>query len=296
MNGGAIHYRPALAAPLPAFPPARERGSGRPLCGIVDVEGASSSLDIRRLRDLCVTSNWFVVSLSNHGPAWDTGECRGAPPLCRGRGGVPHSITGRVGGKSYTKVPSAGERTFGVVTNGRGCEVPARAGTMGRNGTRGWGLPADAANSPPPLRHLPLTPTRLHRVPWNPIMSNPRATPDTPNAAAPPMPQKIISPSPRLLLSSPRLRGRARERGGPGTKRFHISVGALVAGSRPWPAKQPRPRNRKYPFQRHYSPVLTNENPIKKLICSLETPVSAPRTGRAGEVPAFAGMTGGARL
>ena len=105
--------------------------------------------------------------------------------------------------------------------------------------------------------------------------------------------------SPHLPVCScplPRLRGRARERGAPGTKRFHISVGALVAGSRPWPAKQPRPRNRKYPFQRHYSPVLTSENPIKKLICSLETPVSAPRTGRAGEVPAFAGMTGGARL
>ena len=40
---------------------------------------------------------WFespLVSLSNHGPAWSTGERRGATSLCRGRGGVPHNMTG----------------------------------------------------------------------------------------------------------------------------------------------------------------------------------------------------------
>ena len=40
---------------------------------------------------------WFespLVSLSNHGPAWSTGERRGATSLCGGRGGVPHNMTG----------------------------------------------------------------------------------------------------------------------------------------------------------------------------------------------------------
>ena len=31
------------------------------------------------------------------------GECRGATPHCRGRGGVPHKHTGRVGGKNYVR-------------------------------------------------------------------------------------------------------------------------------------------------------------------------------------------------
>ena len=31
------------------------------------------------------------------------GECRGAMPLCRGCGGVPHEHTGRVGGKNYVR-------------------------------------------------------------------------------------------------------------------------------------------------------------------------------------------------
>ena len=31
------------------------------------------------------------------------GECRGAMPHCRGRGGVPHKRTGRVGGKNYVR-------------------------------------------------------------------------------------------------------------------------------------------------------------------------------------------------
>ena len=31
------------------------------------------------------------------------GECRGATPHCRGRGGVPHKHTGRVGGKNHVR-------------------------------------------------------------------------------------------------------------------------------------------------------------------------------------------------
>ncbi len=69
----------------------------------------------------CVTSNWFVVSLSDHGPAWNTGECRGAPPPSRGCGGIPHNMmgrawgcppqhNGRVGGKCYAR-PKIGAHT-----------------------------------------------------------------------------------------------------------------------------------------------------------------------------------------
>ena len=55
-----------------------------------------------RLRDLCITvwafetprPNRFVVRQAHHGLAWNGGERRGATPLCRGRGGVPHNITG----------------------------------------------------------------------------------------------------------------------------------------------------------------------------------------------------------
>ena len=172
----------------------------------------------------------------------------------------------------------------------RGCEVPARAGTMGRNGNEGMGAPSRRRQLP--THHCDICPLRQPvstAYPGIPSCLTPALRSDTPQRCrAAYAPENPLSPvSPRVLLVlSPVYGGRARERGAPGTKRFHISVGALVAGSRPWPAKQPRPRNRKYPFQRHYSPILTSENPIKKLICSLETPVSSPRVGRGGEVPA----------
>ena len=45
---------------------------------------------------LCITHRGASRSPSK-------GECRGAMPHCRGRGGVPHKHTGRVGGKNHVR-------------------------------------------------------------------------------------------------------------------------------------------------------------------------------------------------
>ena len=77
--------------------------------------------------DLCVTSNWFVVSLSNHEPAWNTGERRGAEPLCRGRGGVPHRHK-RAGGWEELRPPKElrkGPRLRGRVREGAATLAPS---------------------------------------------------------------------------------------------------------------------------------------------------------------------------
>ena len=61
-----------------------------------------------RLRNL----NWFVVSLSNHGPTLEYQGAQRGDALCREREGVPHNMNGRVGGKSCARQKiSLGART-----------------------------------------------------------------------------------------------------------------------------------------------------------------------------------------
>ena len=64
------------------------------------------------------------------------GECRGAMPHCRGRGGVPHKRTGRVGGKNYVR------------------QAQLRKGLLGREGYDEGEAPAENL-APRPLSALP---------------------------------------------------------------------------------------------------------------------------------------------